>query len=408
MHSKAKGVPTTMLILKYSAALLLIVGVPSMAYADIAGRVNFVAGQATILDEKNNKRSVFKGDLIHGGEKIETASNARAQLRLTDGSVFVLLPNSLFEINQYRFNKSTPETGKAVFNLVKGGLRAITGSIAKANPEHYVLNTPNATLSIRSTDYSAALSDNTLVVMVSEGKINLANTFGATDIERGQTFEVQKNKAPMPSKKILAIASLEDEDSANTPTNNQSLATPSRNQRPRLENFASYNEFIQAVYLYKKAQEELSKPKIIINNLPNGQISPEYTLMDNNKEVINWGEDITRIMTQNDNSSTNEQTSGININMSALNPSEMGGSSVDDALGGDSFSVADVLEMEDTELSLLLNIDKYDDFDDKRKNSELLKRLLRQSIKTTAVGNDIHIIGIEMNQPEITVINRFD
>ena len=142
--------------------------------------------------------------------------------------------------------------------------------------------------------------------------------------------------------------------------------------------------------------------------MPSGQISPEYTLMDNNKEVINWGEDITRIMTQNDNSSTNEQTSGININMSALNPSEMGGSSVDDALGGDSFSVADVLEMEDTELSLLLNIDKYDDFDDKRKNSELLKRLLRQSIKTTAVGNDIHIIGIEMNQPEITVINRFD
>jgi len=398
-----------MLILKYSAALLLIVGVPSMAYADIAGRVNFMVGQATILDEKNNKRSVFKGDLIHGGEKIETASNARAQLRLTDGSVFVLASNSLFEISQYRFNKSTPETGKAVFNLVKGGLRAITGAIAKANPEHYVLNTPTATLSIRSTDYSAALSDDTLVVMVSEGKINLANAFGSTDVGRGQTFEVQKNKAPMPSKKVLVIASLEDEDSANTPTNNnQSLATPNRNQRPRLENFASYNEFIQAVYLYKKAQEELNKPKIIINNLPSGQISPEYTLMDNSKEVINWGEDITRIMPQNDKSSTNEQTLSININMSALNPSEMGGSSVDDALGGDSFSVADVLEMEDTELSLLLNIDKYDDFDDKRKNSELLKRLLKQSIKTTAVGNDIHIIGIEMNQPEITVINRFD
>jgi len=394
-----------MLILKYSAALLLIVGVPSMAYADIAGRVNFVAGQATILDEKNNKRSVFKGDLIHGGEKIETAGNARAQLGLTDGSVFILPPNSLFEISQYRFNKSTPETGKAVFNLVKGGLRAITGSIAKANPEHYVLNTPNATLSIRSTDYSAALSDDTLVVMVSEGKINLANAFGATDVQRGQTFEVQKNKAPMPSKKVLAIASLEDEDSANTPTHNhQSLATQSRNQRPRLENFASYNEFIQAVYLYKKAQEELSKPKIIINNLPSGQISPEYTLMDNSKEVINWGEDITRIIPQNDKSSTNEQT--LNINMSALNPSEMGGSSVDDALGGDSFSVADVLEMEDTELSLLLNIDKYDEFDDKRKNSELLKRLLKQSIKTTAAGNDIHIIGIEMNQPEIIVIKH--
>lgn len=394
-----------MLILKYSAALLLIVGIPSMAYADIAGRVNFVAGQATILDEKNNKRSVFKGDLIHGGEKIETAGNARAQLGLTDGSVFILPPNSLFEISQYRFNKSTPETGKAVFNLVKGGLRAITGSIAKANPEHYVLNTPNATLSIRSTDYSAALSDDTLVVMVSEGKINLANAFGATDVQRGQTFEVQKNKAPMPSKKVLAIASLEDEDSANTPTHNhQSLATQSRNQRPRLENFASYNEFIQAVYLYKKAQEELSKPKIIINNLPSGQISPEYTLMDNSKEVINWGEDITRIIPQNDKSSTNEQT--LNINMSALNPSEMGGSSVDDALGGDSFSVADVLEMEDTELSLLLNIDKYDEFDDKRKNSELLKRLLRQSIKTTAAGNDIHIIGIEMNQPEIIVIKH--
>lgn len=396
-----------MLILKYSAALLLIIGLPSVACAEIAGRVNFVVGQATILDEKNNKRSVFKGDLIHSGEKIQTTHNTRVQLRLIDGSVFVLLPNSLFEISQYSFNKNTPETAKAVFNLVKGGLRVITGAIAKANSEHYVLNTPTATLSIRSTDSSMALNDETLVVMVSEGTINLANPFGSINVERGQTFEVQKNKAPMPSKKVLVIASLEDKDSANTPTNNnQSLATPNPHQRPRLENFATYNAFIQAVYLYRKAQEELNKPKIIINNLPSGQISPEYTLMDNSKEVINWSEDISKIMPQNDTSSTNEQT--LHINMSALNPSEMGGYLVDNALGSEFFSVTDVLEMEDTELSLLLNIDKHDEFDDKRKNSELLKRLLRQSIKTTATGNDIHIIGIELNQPEITVTNRPD
>lgn len=396
-----------MLVLKYSAVLLLVFSLPCVAIAEIAGRVNFVQGQATILDEKNNKRSVFKGDLIHGGERIETASDSRVQLRITDGSNIILRPNSLLEINQYQFNKHAPETGKLVLNFAKGGVRIITGSIAKANATQYVFNTPLATLAIHSTDYAAALTSDTLLVTVNQGTINLANSLGLVDITQGQSVEVQKNKAPTFSKQVLTIKTLEEDLDEQQATNTTTSLVTAANQRPRLENFASYNEFLQAVYLYKKAEEERRKPKIIFHNLPSGQSRPEYTLMENGREIINWGEDITHIMPYAGQSSPNE-FSTIQIKMSPLNLLEMGSSSVANALGGESFSLEDVLEMEDKELSALLNIDKYDDFDDKRKNNELLKRLLRQSIRTTATGNDIHIIGIEMNQPEITVIKRLD
>ena len=122
---------------KISMLFLGVLGFTSIASAaDIAGRVTFALGEVVVSDDKNNKRSVFKGDLIRSGERIETSNNGRVQVRMTDGGTIVLRPNSVFEITRYSFSKDNPEIGTVLFNFLKGGARAISGAIGKANREN--------------------------------------------------------------------------------------------------------------------------------------------------------------------------------------------------------------------------------------------------------------------------------
>ena len=62
-----------------------------------------------------------------------------------------------------------------------------------------------------------------------------------------------------------------------------------------IKRFKNYKDFIQAMYLYKKSEEELKRPKIIIPNLPSGDNLPEYSLIDDGYEVTNWAEDLTNL-----------------------------------------------------------------------------------------------------------------
>jgi|GEM_PF-3081380 len=67
---------------------------------------------------------------------------------------------------------------------------------------------------------------------------------------------------------------------------------PLINQKPRLEDFATYNDFLRAMYLHKKNEEETTKPTVIINPPSKGQSQPEYSPMDKERDITSWGEDI--------------------------------------------------------------------------------------------------------------------
>lgn len=61
-------------------------------------------------------------------------------------------------------------------------------------------------------------------------------------------------------------------------------------QKPHLQDFASYNDFLKAMYLYKKFEEDTIRPKVTIA-LPN-QKTPEYTPIEGNKDITIWGEEL--------------------------------------------------------------------------------------------------------------------
>lgn len=72
-------------------------------------------------------------------------------------------------------------------------------------------------------------------------------------------------------------------------------------KKPELVNFASYNDFLNAMYMYEKHHEATLKPQIIIN-LPNQQKStPEYSEVETDRDISSWGEKITATPTPADN-----------------------------------------------------------------------------------------------------------
>ena len=95
-------------------------------FAGTAGRVNFIAGEVSVTSLDNSTHTLYKGDLINAGDKLETSKNGRLQIRFTDGSILSLKPNSIFSVEKYSFSRDTPEQGNVVFNFVRGGFRTIS------------------------------------------------------------------------------------------------------------------------------------------------------------------------------------------------------------------------------------------------------------------------------------------
>jgi len=125
-----------------------------------AGRVNAMSG--TLLVQRDGTTKVLgpKSE-IKPGDVLNTQKDSFAQVKMSDGSQVTLRPHSTLKIEQYRFNKDAPKDDSAVFNLIKGGLRSVTGLIGKRGDlDAYKMRTSTATIGIRGTDFSARLCAN--------------------------------------------------------------------------------------------------------------------------------------------------------------------------------------------------------------------------------------------------------
>ncbi len=117
------------------------------------GRVLFVSGDAAI-ERGGQKLPAQKGMLIQTGDVLATGAGARLQWRMADDSYYAIRQNSRFEIKEYSAAQGTAGGGKALYNLLRGGVRVLTGLIGKGSSDAFKLNTPVATLGIRGTDFT--------------------------------------------------------------------------------------------------------------------------------------------------------------------------------------------------------------------------------------------------------------
>lgn len=194
------------------------------SFADVAGRVSFVSGNVEAIANDGSRRTLIKGELVNGGERLET-NRGRVQIRFTDGSFISLQPNTVFGLDQYKFDKNKPDDGSLLFNFLRGGMRTVSGAIGKANRANYKVQTPVATIGIRGTSYAANQEPNgKLLLTVGNGIVNLENNFGSSNVNVGQTFQVETGQAPNPAPTGVSVAARASSPNSQENTDKQQVA----------------------------------------------------------------------------------------------------------------------------------------------------------------------------------------
>src|SRR6266702_4278726 len=97
---------------------------PCIAAAAPAARVEFVTGSVSATAPTGQTRLLAKGAEVDRGDTV-TTRDGRAQLRFSDGAYVSLQPQTLFRIDQYRYDGKSDGSERGFFSLLKGGLRTI-------------------------------------------------------------------------------------------------------------------------------------------------------------------------------------------------------------------------------------------------------------------------------------------
>lgn len=179
--------------------------VSSHAWAQSAGTVIFKSGDAVITHADNTTAPMAKNDPINAGDTIDTRSG-RVQLSFTDGGKVSLQPQTVYKINQYAFSGKEDGSEYAITELVKGGLRTITGLIGHKNRERYQLHTPVATIGIRGTEFSVVYNNTKLLMTTNHGSVDVCNAGGCLNAVTGQTVTaLDKNNQPQYTNEIAKV-----------------------------------------------------------------------------------------------------------------------------------------------------------------------------------------------------------
>lgn len=170
-----------------------------------AGVFLFASGDVQVREVTGSLRAAKTGMEINSGETVLT-QNGRAQLRFTDSGQISLQPGTEFKIADYSFREGGRQDESAVFSLIKGGVRAITGLVGRRARSDYAMNTVVATIGIRGTEFQAILCASSckepdgLYVHTGEGIVSVKNALGEIDVGRGQSaFVASPQSAPQRS-----------------------------------------------------------------------------------------------------------------------------------------------------------------------------------------------------------------
>lgn len=117
-----------------------------------AGVLKSVQGDVKVLRADGRTQAVQPGDAVNQVDRIQTGANSGASLRLRDGTVLVIGPQSQLDLKQYQFNTTTHD-GNILLSLLQGSMRMVSGLIAKKQPEAVRVDTQTATIGIRGTDF---------------------------------------------------------------------------------------------------------------------------------------------------------------------------------------------------------------------------------------------------------------
>jgi hypothetical protein len=126
---------------------------PAIA-AQRVGEVIFAHGITSVQQAGEGPRFVTKGDALNEGDVISTSSRGFAVIGFRDGTKLTLRPDTTFAVDKY--NDAAGQEA-ASFLLHKGGIRTVTGTMAKNKPQSVQFKTTTGAIAIKGTSFDARI-----------------------------------------------------------------------------------------------------------------------------------------------------------------------------------------------------------------------------------------------------------
>ncbi len=164
-----------------------------------AGQVSQLAGTLSVQKSDGTVRILSQKSEVQPGDVLNTQRDSYAQIKFGDGAQITLKPNTSIKVENFSFVEAEPARDSFLYNLVKGGLRAVTGLIGKrGNQDAYKLGTATATIGIRGTTFSVddctgggcASLEEAVYISVTDGEIVAGNNAGEATFRAGQFGQI--------------------------------------------------------------------------------------------------------------------------------------------------------------------------------------------------------------------------
>ena len=182
------------------AVAFLLASIPG--WAAPAAEVTHLSGILSAKKPDGSSKVLAVRSVVEEGDLLTTEKGTYARMKFRDGGDVVMRPNTQLKVESYSFEEAKPESDGALLSILKGGMRMVTGLIAKRNRDKISLRAPSATIGIRGTHFGAlfcyqencadvptvsgAAPADGLHVDVASGAITLTNSAGTAEFTAGQ------------------------------------------------------------------------------------------------------------------------------------------------------------------------------------------------------------------------------
>ncbi len=208
---------------------------------------------------------------IHIHDIIETGPEARALIVLIDNTEITLGENAQFTVDEYIFAEDNEATNKARYSILRGAFlyASASGTAKSKQASDIVVNTPYASIGIRSAKFWGGEIDGTYGIHVTDGQVSVQSGRGRIGVDK-DTGTSLVSKMDIPSRAITweqekldrAIAATTMKDAEKLRTRISENAETQKLQRD------AYKLYLAKNLEERKQLKDARTPSTRIDNVP--------------------------------------------------------------------------------------------------------------------------------------------
>jgi len=186
---------------KLISGFVLLLSLAVFHLCQAAGTIEFIEGNVTINNYKNEMRVPLLNEKVDVGDTINTGANGEVHIVTDDQGLIAVRPKTQLQFDTYQAEGRDDDS--IVLRLLRGTFRSITGWVAKRNPQHYQIKTATATIGVRGTDHEPFVIEDGAEAgtydKVNEGGTTIDSAIGKVDVDADHVGFAPKNAAHAPA-----------------------------------------------------------------------------------------------------------------------------------------------------------------------------------------------------------------